>query len=303
MDRPAARWRCSTIMRSAGRSLQVQTKGYYWAGRAALAAGQLRSRQIAISSRPPLIPSCSTASLRSSGSADRSRRRPPRLPHIHDAGRNAEPSTAAASSRRRGSWASRAAAEEQALFVQALAESLDNDADRGLAVELGQQIGRSDLPVWVARMARIKGSMFYVRQAYPTLSPSVSGRIWSLAHGITRQESSFDPYAVSHAGARGMMQLMPGTAREQAGKLGRRLRQLPADQRPQLQCHARLGLFPAHARHLGRQRPARGRQLQCRLGQCPQMDQRLWRPARPGRHAQMDRGDPLRRDEGPMCSG
>ena len=59
---------------------------------------------------------------------------------------------------------------EQALFVRALAESLDNDADRNLAVELGQQIGRQDMAVWTARMARVKGSMFYVRQAYPTLS-------------------------------------------------------------------------------------------------------------------------------------
>jgi soluble lytic murein transglycosylase len=52
------------------------------------------------------------------------------------------------------------------------------------------------------------------------LDASVSGELWSLAHGISRQESSFDPYAISHAGARGMMQLMTGTAREQAGKLG-----------------------------------------------------------------------------------
>jgi len=69
-------------------------------------------------------------------------------------------------------------------------------------------------------MARVKGTMFYVRQAYPTLPSSVSPNIWSLAHGITRQESSFDPYAISHAGARGMMQLMTGTAREQADKMG-----------------------------------------------------------------------------------
>jgi tripartite-type tricarboxylate transporter receptor subunit TctC len=44
--------------------------------------------------------------------------------------------------------------------------------------------------------------------------------MWSMTHGITRQESSFDRTAVSWAGARGLMQLMPGTAREQAGKMG-----------------------------------------------------------------------------------
>jgi soluble lytic murein transglycosylase len=104
------------------------------------------------------------------------------------------------------------------LFVRALAESLANDAQRSLAVELGQQIARPDLPVWIARSARNKGSMFYVRQAFP-LSPRVQNTN-SVVYGITRQESSFDPRAISHAGARGLMQLMPGTAREQAGKLG-----------------------------------------------------------------------------------
>ena len=107
------------------------------------------------------------------------------------------------------------------MFVRALAESLNNDAERVLATQFGQQIGRQDVGVWVARMARMKGSAFYVETAYPRLPASVTGaRMWSLAHGITRQESSFDRAAVSHAGARGMMQLMPGTAREQAGKMG-----------------------------------------------------------------------------------
>ena len=62
----------------------------------------------------------------------------------------------------------------------------------------------------------------YWRQPCKTqvpLSP-VFARYWALAHAITRQESSFDRAAVSNAGARGMMQLMPGTAREVAGKLG-----------------------------------------------------------------------------------
>ena len=41
-----------------------------------------------------------------------------------------------------------------------------------------------------------------------------------MIHAIARQESQFDRAAISSAGARGLMQLMPGTAREQAGKMG-----------------------------------------------------------------------------------
>ncbi len=38
----------------------------------------------------------------------------------------------------------------------------------------------------------------------------------ALVYAITREESTFNPRAVSHAGARGMMQVMPGTARRVA---------------------------------------------------------------------------------------
>jgi soluble lytic murein transglycosylase len=41
-----------------------------------------------------------------------------------------------------------------------------------------------------------------------------------MVHAIARQESEFDINRISHAGARGVMQLMPGTANEQAGKMG-----------------------------------------------------------------------------------
>jgi len=104
-------------------------------------------------------------------------------------------------------------------FVQALAESLKTDKQRALALEMSRQLGRRDLAVWVTRAARNDGDPFYVRDAYPTLHATPRTR-WSLANGITRQESSFDQNAISYAGARGMMQLMPGTARDEARKLG-----------------------------------------------------------------------------------
>jgi soluble lytic murein transglycosylase len=202
----------------AGRSLQVQTKGDYWAGRAALAEGQFQTASAyfqraaypdlfygqlalerlgrAVPPPPAALPQYTTTSVQRA--AFDSRRLVQALKLLGQQGRSTE----------------------QALFVQALARSLETDVDRNLALQLALQTGRQDLPVWVARLARIKGSSFYVRQAYPMLSASVSSSLWSLAHGISRQESSFDPYAISHAGARGMMQLMPGTARDQARKMG-----------------------------------------------------------------------------------
>ncbi|MEO8277048.1 MAG: lytic transglycosylase domain-containing protein [Thermoanaerobaculia bacterium] len=42
----------------------------------------------------------------------------------------------------------------------------------------------------------------------------------SLVFGIVHQESGFDPVAKSHAGARGLMQIMPATGRELAKRLG-----------------------------------------------------------------------------------
>jgi len=197
----------------------VQTKGYYWAGRAALAAGRFQDAN-AYFQRAASYPDLFYGQL-ALERLGRSVSPPPQaLPQyvttsVQRAAFEARPLVQA--TRLLGQ---QGRSSEQALFVRALAESLDNDTDRNLAVQFGQQIGRQDVAVWTARMARVKGSMFYVRQAYPMLRASVSGDLWSLAHGISRQESSFDPYAVSHAGARGMMQLMTGTAREQAGKMG-----------------------------------------------------------------------------------
>lgn len=66
-----------------------------------------------------------------------------------------------------------------------------------------------------------------VRQLYYPAEHSALIKRWAmerglppyLVFGIIRQESAFDADAVSRAGARGLMQLMPATGRELAGKL------------------------------------------------------------------------------------
>jgi soluble lytic murein transglycosylase len=202
-----------------GRSLQVLTKGLYWAGKAAMSARRL-PEGMAYFQRAALYPELFYGQL-ALEQTGRSIPTPGPLPTFA-----VNPAQRIEFANRRIVQATRLLGQqgrhdEQTLFVRAMAESLDNDAERVLATELGNQIGRPDLGVWVARMARVKGSAFYVATAYPRLPAAVpGGRMWSLAHGITRQESSFDRAAVSHAGARGMMQLMPGTAREQASKMG-----------------------------------------------------------------------------------
>ncbi|HKG76138.1 MAG TPA: lytic transglycosylase domain-containing protein [Beijerinckiaceae bacterium] len=61
--------------------------------------------------------------------------------------------------------------------------------------------------------------------AFPTLGipafEPVGGRVEkAMVYAITRQESAFDPSAQSSAGARGLMQLMPDTARRTAKRFG-----------------------------------------------------------------------------------
>jgi soluble lytic murein transglycosylase len=200
-----------------GKSLQVTSKGMYWAGRAALAAGKPGDAS-AYFQRAALYPDLFYGQL-ALERLGRSVPAPGYAPGVAatDATRTSFAQNRLVQATRQMLYGGRA--DEQMMFVRALAESLKTPAQRSLALEMARQVGRQDLAVWVTRAARNDGDDFYVRDAYPTLR-STPRTSWSLAHGITRQESSFDRYAVSWAGARGMMQLMPGTAREQADKLG-----------------------------------------------------------------------------------
>jgi soluble lytic murein transglycosylase len=200
-----------------GRSSQVASKGYYWAGRAAEAAGQsipatqyyneagafpeLFYGQLALERLGRVVPA------------------PPQLSFAGAApGMSSGPSDLMEATRALGLLGQR---KDQEIFIRTLSEGAATEAERARLSEFGRQIGRLDLGVWVARSARNAGQPFYTRAGWPEASiPAAQSRYWSLANGIIRQESSFDRTAVSGAGARGMMQLMAPTARELAGKMG-----------------------------------------------------------------------------------
>jgi soluble lytic murein transglycosylase len=91
----------------------------------------------------------------------------------------------------------------------------------------GDQIKRPDLAVYMARQAARKGHHLITHgypilpttPALPALVPAVNPAVEAaLLHGLIRQESAFNSRAVSRAGARGLMQLMPATAKQIAQK-------------------------------------------------------------------------------------
>jgi soluble lytic murein transglycosylase len=115
------------------------------------------------------------------------------------------------------------AAKERRLgerFLTHLAESLDPPALAQLGAML-DELGEPHVAVMVGKRAARRG--ITVPAPYYALHP-MAGTRWpvptELALAIARRESEFDPSVVSGAGARGLMQVMPGTAREVAGRLG-----------------------------------------------------------------------------------
>jgi soluble lytic murein transglycosylase len=106
-------------------------------------------------------------------------------------------------------------------FVTALSESLPTLSGEAQLVDLARNLGDQTLAMRMVRNAARRGFILPER-GYP-LRATPSGYDAPEAAfvlGIVRQESSFDPLAHSGAGARGMMQLMPATARTVASHLG-----------------------------------------------------------------------------------
>jgi soluble lytic murein transglycosylase len=104
-------------------------------------------------------------------------------------------------------------------FIIRMTEVAKSPAEYALIAHLAQDVVRPDLAVIVARRASFAG-VTLLDLGYPLAElPPGSAVEPPLVLAITRQESGFDPTAVSPAGARGMMQLMPATARTMAKNL------------------------------------------------------------------------------------
>ncbi|MGP1354230.1 MAG: lytic transglycosylase domain-containing protein [Parasphingopyxis sp.] len=203
----------------AARTPQTRTKGLYWAGRAAEAAGQ-RDRATAFYEEAAVYYDYFYGQL----STERLGREL-RIPTSarQDFAAMARESRFAGSELvaairmlgELGAW------NTQSRFLRELAQQVETDADHHFAAQLSSQIGRQDLAVMTHRSARVNG-FDASAYGYPTVPmPASARRFFTPVHAIARQESQFDPRAVSHAGARGLMQFMPGTAREVSRWIGR----------------------------------------------------------------------------------
>ncbi len=201
---------------AAAKSPQTRSKGLHWAGKAAARAGDqagaTRFHEQAAAYYESFFGQLSLEQLR----------RPlPPVPRVAATAPSLTDSKtptvyrAAALASKYGSW------KDQSNFLRAISRNAKTPAEFASAIALSQQINRPDLAVMAGRTARYFGYSDVLANGYPTVSvPASQNHNWTLAHAIMRQESQFDKAAISSARAQGLMQLMPGTARETSGKIG-----------------------------------------------------------------------------------
>lgn len=202
---------------AAAQTPQTRSKGFYWAGRALAQAGD---REGAL----PYLRQAASYPDQFYGMLALERLGRP-LPAL-DARPEGVPTEAqrAAFNARPLTQAVREVAREAdwpvaVRFFREIADQARTEADHALVADLARDIGRRDLGVILGQAARAEGYASFQQIAFP-LIPVPAGADWTMLHALARQESQFAQNAVSYAGARGLLQLMPRTAAEQAGKIG-----------------------------------------------------------------------------------
>jgi soluble lytic murein transglycosylase len=220
LNRPAEAEGMFVRYANGGQAPATKAKGFYWAGRAAVAARRQAEAQDYFS-RAGAYPDQYYGQL----ALERLGRQIP-APGADGATVQLTSADRTAFSKRpvvraaqllgqQGAWL------DQTRFVRAIAGQAETATDHELVGELSRTLGRPDLGVIAGRRATASGLSGYDRSSFPRMKvPDSEQANWTMIHAIARQESQFDRAIVSYAGAKGLMQLMPATAQEQAGKVG-----------------------------------------------------------------------------------
>jgi soluble lytic murein transglycosylase len=105
-------------------------------------------------------------------------------------------------------------------FLLRMSEVAQSPAEQVLSARLALALGMPDAAVFIARRMGLEGRML-PRDGWPMpVDPPATQVDPAVMFALMRQESSFDHGVVSPAGARGLMQLMPGTADAIARQIG-----------------------------------------------------------------------------------
>lgn len=105
-------------------------------------------------------------------------------------------------------------------FLTLLSQQLVSVSDRLALCDLAMQLNLPDISVAVSRQVGRDG-LFLLHAGWPTpYTPPSTGLQSGLVLGLTRQESSFNPDAISSSNAIGLMQLKPSTAADMVRRAG-----------------------------------------------------------------------------------